>query len=90
MTTPAAAAPPPASPVRDAFGILLVALAIAVAIVGIAFRPAILTPCSVVLALASVIASARWRQYAAVAVVVAGLAWFAGMTIALFTQHPLY
>jgi hypothetical protein len=71
-------------------GVVFAAASIVVAAIGLAFRPALLTPLAVILALISAGLSGRRRTLAAAAVVIAGLAWFVGMTIALFTDTPLY
>jgi hypothetical protein len=61
-----------------------------IAVVGLAYRPALLTPAAAVLALAAGGMSSRWRVFVSVAVAVAGLAWLAGMTIAVLTDTQLY
>jgi hypothetical protein len=90
LTAHSASAGADARPARDALGAALAVLAIAAAVVGLAFRPALLTPGAFVVALAAVIASPRWRAFAAVAALVAGVCFFAAMIIAVATEHPLF
>jgi hypothetical protein len=85
-----AAEPQSARPRVDALAVVVASVAIVVALIGLDFRPALLTPIAVVLALVSAGMSARWRTLSAAAVAIAGLAWLAGMTIAVLTKHPLY
>jgi hypothetical protein len=75
---------------RDSLSIALSALSIAAGAVGIAYVPGLLTPSAVVLALAALLVSNYARTFAAAAASFAGLAFLAGMTIALFTHHPLF
>jgi hypothetical protein len=77
-------------PAVDAVAGLLAAAAIAVAVVGIAYRPARLTPAAILLSLIAAAMSTRWRTLAAVAAVVAGLAWLVGMSIAVLTDGPIF
>jgi hypothetical protein len=74
----------------DAVAVCVASVAIVVALVGVAFRPVLLTPVAAILGLASVLMSARWRTLSAAAVAIAGLAWVAGMTVAVLTKHPLF
>jgi hypothetical protein len=85
-----AADPPRARPAVDAAAVVVSSVAIVVAVIGLAYRPALLTPAAAVLALAAAGMSARWRVFAAAAVTVAGLAWLIGMTIAVLTDTQLY
>jgi hypothetical protein len=75
---------------RDSLAIALSALAIAAGGVGIAILPGLLTPAAVVLALAGLLTSDYARAFASAAAVFAGIAWFIGMTLALFTHHSLF
>jgi hypothetical protein len=75
---------------RDSLSIALSVLSIAAGGVGIAYVPGLLTPSAVVLALAALLVSNYARGFAAAAAAFAGVAWMAGMTIALFTHQPLF
>ena len=75
---------------RDSLAIAFGVLAIAAGAVGLAYIPAILNPVAVALALAGLITSDYARAFTAAATAFAGLAWFAGMAIAIFAHHPLY
>jgi hypothetical protein len=75
---------------RDSLSIAFSALAIAAGGVGIAILPGLLTPAAVVLALVGLLTSDYARGFSAAAAAFAGVAWMAGMTIALFTHHSLF
>jgi hypothetical protein len=77
------------SPV-EAFAGLLAAAAIALAAVAVAYRPGRLAPVAIVLAIVAAVMTPRWARLGAVAVAVAGLAWFVGMTIAVITGNPIF
>jgi hypothetical protein len=84
---------PPASEDRsslDAAAVAVASVAIVVAMIGLAYRPALVTPLAIILALIAGGMSVRRRTFAAAAVTIAGLAWFVGMTIALFANTRLF
>lgn len=89
MTQPASDPEHENSAVEAVAGLLAVA-AIVVALVGIAYRPARLTPAAIVVSLIAAGMTTRWRTLAATAAVVSGLAWLIGMSIAVITSHPLF
>ena len=68
----------------------LAAAAIAVAAVGIVYRPVRLVPVAVVLALVAAGMSARQQRLAAWAVGICAACWVVGMTVAIWVNHPLY
>lgn len=77
------------SAVEAVAGLLAVA-AVVIAVVGIAYRPARLTPAAIVITLIAAAMTTRWRTLAATAAVISGFAWLIGMTIAVITSHPIY
>jgi hypothetical protein len=78
-----------ARPVDGVAG-FLAAAAIAVAAIGIAYRPVRLIPVAVVLALAAAGMSARHQKLAVWAVVICAVCWVVGMTVAIWTNNALY
>jgi hypothetical protein len=84
------AEPPRTRPAADVASVVVAALAIALAVVGLAYLPALLAPAGAVLALIAAGLSPRWRLFAGAAVAVAAFAWVAGMTIAVLTGNRLY
>ena len=74
----------------DAVAGLLATAAIAIAVIGVAYRPARLTPVAILLGLVAARMSYRWRVLAGVAVATGAVAWVIGMTIAVLTSHPMY
>ena len=77
-------------PSVDAVAGLLAAAAIVLAVVGLVYRPARLEPVAVLVAFAAGGMSLRWRKLAGVAVAVAALGFFFGMTIAVLAERPLF
>lgn len=77
-------------PSVDAVAGLLAAAAIVIAVVALAYRPARIAPAAVVISLIAAAMSTRWRTLASIAVIVSGLAWFIGMTIAVLTDSPIF
>jgi hypothetical protein len=69
---------------------LLAAAAIALAAVAVAYRPGRLAPVAIVLAIIAAVMTERWARLGALAVALAGLAWFVGMTIAVITGNPIF
>jgi hypothetical protein len=74
----------------DVVGGLLAAASIFVGAVGVAQTPVRIIPVSVVLALAAVRMTDRFRALAAWAVWLNILWWLLGMTVAIITENPLY
>jgi hypothetical protein len=78
--------PPRARPAVDAASVAVASAAIVLSVIGLAYRPGLLTPAAAALALAAAGMSVRWRAFAAAAVAIAGLAWLVGMTIAVLAE----
>jgi len=74
----------------EALAGLLAAASIALAAVAVAYRPGRLAPVAVILAIIASVMTARWSRLGAVAVGIAALAWFVGMTIAVVTDNPIF
>jgi len=68
----------------------LSSMAIAVAAIGVAYKPVRLIPAAFVLAVVAAGIGGPHRRLAAVAVGVATVAFVVGMTIAVWTSNPLY
>jgi hypothetical protein len=79
-----------ASSAVEAFAGLLAAASIALAAVAVVYRPGRIAPVAVVLAIVAAVLTPRWARLGAIAVGVAGLAWFVGMTIAVITGHAIF
>jgi hypothetical protein len=77
-------------PSVDSIAGLLATGAIVLGIIALAYRPARMGPVAILIALVAATMSLRWRKLAAVAMAVAILGWFVGMTIAVLTEHPLF
>jgi hypothetical protein len=69
---------------------LLAAVAMLVSLLAVAYRPVRIAPATIIIALVAVGIGGRHHRLAAIAVVVTGTAWFAGMIIAIVTKHPLF
>jgi hypothetical protein len=68
----------------------LCAFSFALSGIALAQRPGLLGPVAIILALVAVRMTVAHRTLAAAAVVVAGLAFFFGMIIVIWTDAPLY
>jgi hypothetical protein len=68
----------------------LAALAIFAACAGIVWHPLRLVPAALVLSLVASGMSVRMRRLAVTAVAISGIAFFAGMTIAVVLKHPVW
>ncbi len=77
-------------PAAERASVVVASVAILIALAGVAYRPALLTPIAAVLALAAALMGGRRRGFAGAAVAVAGIAWLAGMTIAVLTENTLF
>ncbi len=82
----------PAARIRpiDTLAGFLSAAAIAVALVGIPYRPFRLALPALLIALACVIDGGKFQRLATAAVIIAGTSWFAGMVIAVVLKHKLW
>jgi uncharacterized membrane protein len=70
---------------------LLAAISLTASVIACAYRPLRLAPFAIVIALvAAALAGDRNRKLAAFAVVVGGLGWLIGMSIAVLTSNPIY
>jgi hypothetical protein len=74
----------------DAVGGLLAAASLAVSAIAIVQTPVRLAPAAIIVALVAAAIGGRHRGLATFAVGVAAVAWFAGMTIAIAAENPLY
>ena len=68
----------------------LATLAIFVSLIGIAHRPARLIPPAIVVALIALAMGGRHQRLAVFALIVCGVAWLVGMTVAVSVNHPLF
>jgi hypothetical protein len=69
----------------------LAAISLTASVIACAYRPIRLAPFAIVIALiASALAKERHRRLAAIAVVVGGLGWLIGMSVAVLTNNPIY
>ena len=82
--------PDPKLSSADAVGGILAATSIFVGAVGVVQTPVKLIPAAIILALASVRMTDRFRTLAAWAVGLNILWWLLGMTVAVITDNPLY
>ena len=69
---------------------LLAALALAVSLVGVAYRPARLIPFALALALIATAMGGRHSRLAAAALVVGGACFIVGMALAVITDNPIF
>jgi hypothetical protein len=69
---------------------LLAACAIFASLVGIVYRPGRVEPFTIGVALLAAAMGGRHRGLAAFAVVVSTLAFWAGMAVAVVTEHPIF
>jgi hypothetical protein len=75
----------------EAVGGFLAAASIAISLVGIVHKPVRLLPFALVIAFVAVgLARERHAKLAVAAVVVGGIAWVVGMTVAVLTGRALY
>lgn len=68
----------------------LSAAAIAVAMLGIVYRPTRLALPAAVIALGCTIAGGRYQKLTMWAVYIAGASWFLGMIFAVITENPIW
>jgi hypothetical protein len=69
----------------------LAAISLTASVVACVYRPVRLAPFAIAIALiAAALAKDRHRRLAAFAVVVGGLAWLIGMSVAVLTSNPIY
>lgn len=87
--TTAAATPTHARPIETLAGFLSAA-AIAVALLGIVYKPTRLALPAVVIALACVIVGGRFHRLATWAVWIGATSWFLGMMFAVITKHSIW
>ena len=82
----------PAARIRpiDTLAGFLSAAAIAVALVGIPYRPIRLALPAFIIAMACVMVGGKFHRLATAAVIISGTAWFVGMTIAVVLKHKLW
>ena len=82
----------PAARIRpiDTLAGFLSAAAIAVALVGIPYRPIRLALPAFIIAMACVMVGGKFHRLATAAVIIAGTSWFVGMTIAVVLNHKLW
>lgn len=69
---------------------LLASLSIFASLIGLAYRPARLIPCALLLALVSAAIGGRHSRLAAFAIVVGAACFVVGMSLAVITDNPLY
>lgn len=69
---------------------LLASLSIFVSLIGIAYRPGRLIPCSLLLALLATAMGGRHSRLAGFAIGIGGACFVIGMTAAVITDHPIY
>jgi hypothetical protein len=69
---------------------LISALAIAISLTAMAYRPARLAPAAFLVALIAVGIGGRHQRLAAFAVAAAAIGWLVGMTIAVATERPIF
>jgi hypothetical protein len=69
---------------------LMAALALAVASLGIVYKPVRVIPVAILVALIAVAMGGRNQRLAAFAVAWGALCWVAGMTIAVLTERSLF
>jgi hypothetical protein len=83
-------APSPHQQRADMVAGFLCAFAFALSGIALVQKPGLLAPVAILLALAAVRMTHAHRTLAAVAVAVAGLAFFFGMIVAIVTETPIY
>ena len=69
---------------------LLSAAALAVSLLGLAYRPGRLIPFAVVIALISTAIGGRHQRLAALALAVGAVCFVVGMALAVITEHPVF
>ena len=74
----------------DTLAGFLSAAAIAVALLGIAYRPTRLALPALVIAFGCVIVGGKFHRLATWAVWIAGVSWFVGMILAVITKHAIW
>ena len=87
--TTAAVTPARTRPLETLAG-FLAAAALAVALLGIAYKPTRLALPAAAIALACVMIGGRYHRLATWAVWIATVSWFLGMTVAVITQHSIW
>jgi hypothetical protein len=87
--TAAAVTPARARPLETLAG-FLAAAAIAVALLGILYKPTRLALPAAVIALACVMIGGRYHRLATWAVWIAATSWFLGMAFAVITKHSIW
>jgi hypothetical protein len=68
----------------------LAATALFIALIGIVYRPVRIVPAATIVALIALGMGGRHRRLAVLALVVCGVAWLVGMTVAVTVNHPLF
>jgi hypothetical protein len=82
--------PSPQRQRADTVSGFLCAFAFALSAIAFVQRPGLLAPVAILVALVAVRMTQAHRTLAAVAVAVAGLAFFFGMIVAIVTEKPIY
>ena len=90
MTNATPAAPSARTRPLETLGGFLAAAAIAVALLGIAYRPMRLVLPAAAIAIACVMIGGRYHRLATWAVWIATVSWFAGMVVAVITKHAIW
>ena len=74
----------------EAIAGLLASLSIFASCIGLAYRPARLIPAAILLALIATALGGRHSRLATIAIVVGGVCFIVGMSIAVLTDNPIY
>ena len=74
----------------EAIAGLLAALSIFVSCIGVAYRPGRLVPVAILVAILATAIGGRNSRLAAIAVVVGGVCFVIGMSLAVITDNPIF